>query len=257
MGPVVEPSNDELDIMFGPSEVATWAKSKGDPCHPGTMAGSLFTVMGLTPMDAPADPSDKDWDDRWSELAEFASIDVADFADELRHWKMADMSISTERESPQNDDYETSLTVNPSVIQKGYARAAHNAARIRVGIAKSRTQAEADEWTKVEHAKQAKVAAPATPPGTKPKGQIALIKMSEVVDTTVGGEVQQIDAKTYTDQYKHYMKLMHAPPKASAEPSIFQTSCLMQLFASVCCYVDFSTWVSRHLRTPKSRNAAG
>ena len=64
MGPVVEPSNDELERMFGLSDVATWAKLKGDPCHPGTMAGSLFTVMGLTPMEAPADPPDKNWEVR-------------------------------------------------------------------------------------------------------------------------------------------------------------------------------------------------
>ena len=81
--------------------------------------------------------------------------------------------------------------------------------------------------------------------------------MSEVVDTTAGGEVPQIDAKIYTDQYKHYIKVMHVPPKAEEEPSILQMTCLMQLLASVCCYVDFSTWVSHHLRTLKSQKGSG
>ena len=72
----------------------------------------------------------------------FANIDPHDYMDEVRRWAWADMDNPTERDGPLNMSvvYRPSLTEQATLVQKGMAKAAHNAARIRHNIIKSRQE---------------------------------------------------------------------------------------------------------------------
>ena len=133
MTAVVEPTSAQLDAINGLEDLFGWAHVEGDIMHSGTMAGSLLGLVGIPP-DPTADP--------WQQLATFANVDPDDFKDEVRRWRMADMDDTAEREGPQNVSavYRPHLSIPATLVHKGYAKAAHNAARIRMKLTKSRQQ---------------------------------------------------------------------------------------------------------------------
>ena len=137
----MEPSPEQLEEINSLADLAKWAKlthtaaTSSTPIdHPGSMAGSLFVLMG-TPPEVMSSP-----ETQWSELCQFANIDPDDFAAELQQWKFADMTNGMEAAGPdtEGEAYEPNLTVRPKPAEKGFARAAYGAARIRCGIVPSR-----------------------------------------------------------------------------------------------------------------------
>ena len=111
---VIEPTPDQLDAFNGLDDVLAWASLDGPTAQPGTLAGSLMRLLGV-PIEV----------DQWEAMCRFANIDPEDFKEELQHWNYA-------------SDGGLTLDSRPSATQRGYARAAYNAARIRAGITRSR-----------------------------------------------------------------------------------------------------------------------
>ena len=122
----MEPTAEQLDEINSLGDLAKWAKLSHTPAagswpadHPGSMAGSLFVLMG-TP---PAPEADSSFDSglalslgtQWSELCQFANIDPDDFAEELKQWKFADMTNGMEATGPdrEGESYEPNLAIRP------------------------------------------------------------------------------------------------------------------------------------------------
>ena len=97
-----------------PRGVGTWSVGSTARCLP-------YPDQSLTP-DAP---------EKWVELRDFANVDPDDFKDALKEWLKADIDDVQEIEAE-------SLSQRISAVDKGRARSAHHAARIRVGIVKNR-----------------------------------------------------------------------------------------------------------------------
>ena len=83
-------------MMDSLADVASWAKLSGPIDHPGSMAGSLFKLMGVRP-----DLSESG--DGWQDLCTFANIDPEDFNAELQTWQYADMQDSEQAEGMNVD----------------------------------------------------------------------------------------------------------------------------------------------------------
>ena len=96
MASLIEPTNEDLEVMNGLDNVALWARLDGPVDHPGSMAGSLFELMGTPPITANMAAAGECWE----ALLAFANIDPTDFADSLREWKYADLNVQEERDGP-------------------------------------------------------------------------------------------------------------------------------------------------------------
>jgi hypothetical protein len=248
MAAVVEPTSDQLDAINGLEDLFGWAHVEGDIMHSGTMAGSLLGLVGIPP-DPTADP--------WQQLATFANVDPDDFKDEVRRWCMADMEDEAERDGPQNVSvvYRPHLSIPATLVQKGFAKAAHNAARIRMKLTKSReelavaaadvaTARDYDMFLRDKHIEALAQTPPATPAAaTAPSlASDTGVKLCAIVDITAEGSVPKISAKLYTDMFKNFIKVVHKPPPEDEEPSIHQMTALMFLLQMMSCYVNLALW---------------
>ena len=50
MASLIEPTNENLEVMNSLDDVALWARLDGPVDHPGSMAGSLFELLGTPPI---------------------------------------------------------------------------------------------------------------------------------------------------------------------------------------------------------------
>ena len=262
----MEPTPEQLEEIHSLGDLAKWAKLTHTPAagswpvdHPGSMAGSLFVLMGTPPEPASNMPPP---DTQWSELCQFANIDPDDFAEELKQWQFADMTNGMEATGPEREGeaYEANLTVRPKPAEKGFARAAYGAARIRCGIVPSRAKlkSEADYKTFL---KQTTVEAVATAAAEAQADKAAAlkekVKLSEVVDVTLAAEIPLIPDDEYDVLWQRFRVVMSRVPEEEEAPSQQQLTALRHLLLVASAYVDFATWCAYHFRTLKAFKCAG
>jgi len=252
---VIEPTAHQLAMMDSLADVASWAKLSGPIDHPGSMAGSLFKLMGVLP-----DLSESG--DGWQDLCTFANIDPEDFNAELQTWQYADMQDSEQADGMNVDPegYTPRLSVRPKPADKGYARAAFNAARIRAKIIPSRAdkKTESDyklllEETAVTTAKDV-AASNAADKVTAMKDKV---KLAEVVDVTLGAEIPLMPDSEFEIMWNRFRKIILRPPDEDEAPSQQQLTALSHLLLVMSCYVDFAQWCAHHFRNLKAFKCAG
>jgi hypothetical protein len=203
-----------------------------------------------------------DVETQWSELCQFANIDPDDFSEELKQWQFADMTNGMEATGPERegDAYEANLTIRPKPAEKGFARAAYGAARIRCGIVPSRAKlkSEADYKTFL---KQTSVEAVATAAAEAQADKAAAlkekVKLSEVVDVTLAAEIPLIPDDEYDVLWQRFRVVMSRVPEEEEAPSQQQLTALRHLLLVASAYVDFATWCAYHFRTLKAFKCAG
>ena len=262
MAPVIEPTAAHLEGINTLADVARWAKLDGPVDHPGSMAGALFEVLGTPPCMTPEEiAGGVSTHDSWQALLSFANIDPADFGEALRDWKYADFSKQEERDGPTlGDEYVPTLTVKPKPAEKGFARAAYNAARIRAGLVTSREEQKhvSDQKVALEEtavAVQKAVAdAAASERLNATKGKV---KLAEVVDVTLEGEIPLIPDSEYDTIWSRFRQVTNRPPEPDESPSHQQLTGLQHLITATSCYVDFAQWCAFHFRNLKGFKYAG
>ena len=118
----------------------------------------------------------------------------------------------------------------------------------RAGLIQSRAVAYDDEERrlKLQYAPAAPGHAPTTTATST--GTCDMVKLSEVVDVTMFGEVPKMDPREYDNMCARYNNVFHRPPDEDEEPSIHQLTALLKLSAHLCCYVGFAPWGAHHIR---------
>ena len=106
------------------------------------------------------------------------------------------------------------LTQSISAVDKGRARSAHHAARIRVGIFKSREGQSCEEQSKLTQQCQAIAAAggPSSSSGGTPLMASDVVKLSETVDTTLIGETKLVGKDKMKEMWERCIVVNREPP---------------------------------------------
>ena len=192
--------------------------------------------------------------EKWLELTDFANVDPDDFKDALKEWRKADMEDTDAQEIEPEF-----LTRTISAVDKGRARSARHAPRIRVGIVKSREGQSCEEQSKLTQQCQAIAAAggPSSSSGGTPLMASDVVKLSETVDTTLTGETKPVGKDKMKEMWERCIAVNREPLPIDEEPSEHLMSVLIVLLLLHCCYVDFAIWGGHHLRTLKNWKAAG
>ena len=182
-----EPTADELHAFNSLEDIFAWSGLQGNVHHAGSAPGALVRLLGVCPLPEGSVPPDAP--ERWLELTDFANVDPDDFKDALKEWRKADME-DTDAQTIEPDF----LTKTISAVDKGRARSAHHAARIRVGIVESREDQSGEEQSKLTQQCQAIAAAggPSSSSGGTPLMASDVVKLAETVDTTLTGETKLV-----------------------------------------------------------------
>ena len=234
--------------------VFAWSGLQGNVHHAGSAPGSLVRLLGVCPIPDGAVPPNAP--EKWIELTEFANVDPDDFKDALIEWRKAETTGPDVDGDPIDPGL---LTKTMSPVDKGRARSAHHAARIRVGIIKSRENQSNDDQSKLTQQCQAISAAggPSSSSGGTPLMASDVVKLNETVDTTLTGETKLVRKGEMKEMWERCVAVNREPPPIDEEPSEHQMSALLVLLLLHSCYVDFAIWGGHHLRTLKNCKASG